>query len=230
MRSIDALGLQRMAGNQAVARSLVGGRELPVQRDSVSDYLQQAWLAARHGGVVLALSAFMLKSAASQNSVDYVGYGYHLGPGDALRHCTWSALVMGSAIGEEMLSRSPPVSMRSREDIIAAATVRARGVLMAHEDIGDAGAPDSLMDQHNNDVGISLAVAAYQTNTPGSLAQDKLIAAARSALDGGSLTMFDPRTGERISTGGWRTFRPPGATDPWINTATPRWPAPAQGL
>src|ERR1700754_3897921 len=88
VRSIGVLGLQRMAGNQAVARALAGGRELPVQRDSTGDYLQQAWLAARRGGLVLALSAFVLKSAASQNSVDYVGHGYHLGPGDALRHCT----------------------------------------------------------------------------------------------------------------------------------------------
>ena len=95
---------------------------------------------------------------------------------------------------------------------------------MAHEDIGDAGAPDSLMDQHNNDVGIGLAVASYQTNNPGSLAQDTLIAAARGALDSGALTMFDPRTGERIATGGWRTFRPPGAADPWVNAAAPRPP------
>ena len=117
---VGVLGLQQMAGNRAVAQALAGRFEVPVQRDSTGDYLQQAWLAARRGGVVLALAAFMLKSAASQNSVDYVGYGYHLGPGDALRHCTWSALVMGAAIGDETLSRSPPVSQRTREDVIAA--------------------------------------------------------------------------------------------------------------
>ncbi|MBB2925570.1 hypothetical protein [Cellulomonas cellasea] len=225
------LGLQRTLGNAGVGRLLAAGAGPVVQRDSVFDHIKQAWLAISRGGIDPAVAALGHRSAAERNAAGYVGYGYHLGPGDALRHCSWSALVMGSTIGYELQDRADSLSrVRNTEGVIRAAHLRAQGVLLAHEDIaGGRGAVDSIMDQRNNEVGMGLAVTAYREGVPRydmtGLSEQRLLAAARASLDGGALTMFDPRTGEMITTGAWRTFRADASTpDPWRHAAAPRRP------
>lgn len=224
------LALQRNAGNRAVSHLVTSlGTQPTLQRDSFGDYITQAALAIWRGGPSLALAALQHKAAASENSVQYVGHGYHLGPGDALRHCGWAALVMSSAIAYELQDRAEALGqVRNTESVIRSARVKASGVLMAHEDIGDRKAADSVMDQHNNESGMELAAEGFRAGGASGLNEQALLAAARGALDAGRLKMFHPITGELISTGGWRAFRASAtAPDPWATAAAPRPPAPA---
>jgi hypothetical protein len=116
-----------------------------------------------------------------------------VGPGNALRHCTWAAAVTREAL-------------RTRPRGVAVA--EAWGVLIAHEPEGDehSGLLDSRLDIHNNRVGQAIAQQEFDA-----LGADTrtLQADCRDALDRGDLVMADPAgLGQIISTLGWRSYGP----------------------
>lgn len=158
-------------------------------RDTLWQQAHQAVLAVWRGGLRIAYYARGARREAEQNA-SYVGYAYHLGPGDALRHCTWAAL---TAL-ETFFNVAPPY--RTRDQV--------RNVLLAHEDaVSGRGPIDSRMDQHNNEVGISLAEQLWSR-----AAWDRALAAevSRRALDNGDLRMIVPGESSLRTTANWRAL------------------------
>jgi hypothetical protein len=121
-----------------------------------------------------------------------------VGPGNALRHCTWAA-----AVGFHALRRRPPAGPQDRAEAIDAA----RQVLLAHEPTvlpGETRPVDSQVDLHNNETG--LAIAASLAESP-QATTEQLLARCVAALDNGELQMLDPEgTGRIMSTNSWQRF------------------------
>ena len=249
MSQADVLALQRTAGNSAVARALAAAPPAPrrpagrpvtpggpkVAREE--SLVQQGLLAIAGGGVTLSISAYQKKDVAWRNAAKGVGeldrngapLGNHLGPTDALRHCSWSALVMLAALKEDspqtglldavsgigapripspssLLSTSPASGVH----LFPTARERTRAVLLSHEIAGSGtGTSDSKMDQANNETGMALAETLWQQ---GKRDDASICQAAIGALESGALKMFDI-DGNLISTAGWREL----STDTWIN-------------
>ena len=199
--------------------------------------VQQGLLAIAGGGVTLSISAYQKKDVAWRNAAKGVGeldrngapLGNHLGPTDALRHCSWSALVMLAALKEDspqtglldavsgigapripspssLLSTSPASGVH----LFPTARERTRAVLLSHEIAGSGtGTSDSKMDQANNETGMALAETLWQQ---GKRDDASICQAAIGALESGALKMFDI-DGNLISTAGWRgSARTPGST------------------
>jgi len=230
VRAETVLALQSTAGNAAVARLLTdtpatGPRARPLAREGL---VKQGAAAVAGGGPLLAAAAFAKQSVAWANAAAHVSekdstggpMGIHLGPGDALRHCTWSALVMMQALiqdspesraidllGNLVTPRLPaPSELLSVSPVAGTAWFptareRARAVLLSHELVGNGPfAADSKMDQNNNEVGMSLAEDLFRQ---GKRDDGSVCAAARAALDSGRLQIFDIE-GTLISSAGWR--------------------------
>jgi hypothetical protein len=185
------LAMQRAAGNAAVVRALA--------RTSAEALAEQGARAVAGGGPTLALAALYVKDQAWRNATEYTGgVGNHLGPCDALRHCSWSALVMHAALKDDDTSLLPNPFGTPRE--------RAYKVLIAHEQAeGGTGTKDSAMDQANNETGMDMAERMFKINK--NITRELLLQGARKELDAGSLLMFD-KTGNFISTSGWRDVDP----------------------
>jgi hypothetical protein len=234
------LTLQRGAGNAAVSRLLARTADVrPPPRRTVAraeSLVQQGALAIAGGGVTVSLAAYQKQGVAIQNSLAHVGekdkrggpLGAHLGPVDALRHCSWSALVMMAALVDTSpehrlldtvsglaLPRPPPlidflsVSPAAGTQLFPEARERTRAVLLAHEIAGTGtGTADSRMDQRNNEAGMDVAEALFKQRKT---SDEAVCAAARAAFDEGRLVMFDIEGG-LVSTAGWRELNP----DTWL--------------
>ena len=220
-RSVGVLALQRAIGNRATSALLRAGG-LAVQRDapgwanpsqSVSPtvgVLAQGAQAAMFDPWIAAYAFGEAETLAQQNVHRHLGDrdlpprhsvepgSARVGPGNALRHCTWAA-----AVGFRALRRRPPASPHDRAEVIDTA----RSVLLSHEPRVPPGwtrPADSQVDIHNNEEG--LAIAGFLAEAPRATTE-QLLHRCRDALDDGRLQMLDPAgTGRIIPTTLWQRF------------------------
>jgi hypothetical protein len=179
------------------------------------------------GGPELAAVAKRKAWAAKANADGYTTIGPDGGPNDALRHCTWAALVMMAALVPFSLFAPTAwvsVSRASRSPAVFLPTARrrTRSVLLAHELAGTGlRTIGSRMDQHNNEIGMDLAANLFRSLNGADLAEElyevlyplgplrsnsKIRKRSREALDNGDLRMI---VGNRlVSTRGWRDRDP----------------------
>jgi hypothetical protein len=189
-------------------------RSRTLARGSVSerlDVIEQGFLGIIGGGPELALAARGAADPAQENARQHV-HRYEpdelpMGAWNALRHCTWAALVMRAALLEESrpwhgISVSPLAGNRRP----ATARDRARAVLLAHEPWGrhipSHEAADTRIDRHNNEVGMQIAERLHREHR---LTPIAACYAARLALDDGRLRIFD-NAGRTVPSRSWRAI------------------------